>query len=109
MYAGFATKEQAEAMVHHISDEETFASPYGVTTLAKDEKMFDLSVTNNPSNWLGPIWLVANHIIFKGLLNYGYIEEAEKYVKEHYFFWEKIWKQQAVFMNTMIHLMDIRS
>ena len=64
MYAGFATKEQAEAMVHHIFDEETFASLYGVTTLAKDEKMFDLSVTNNPSNWLGPIWLVANYIIF---------------------------------------------
>lgn len=78
MYAGFATKEQAEAMVHHIFDEETFASLYGVTTLAKGEKMFDLSVTNNPSNWLGPIWLVANYIIFKGLLNYGYIEEAEK-------------------------------
>ena len=78
MYAGFATKGQAKEMVRHIFDEETFASPYGVTTLAKDEKMFDLSVTNNPSNWLGPIWLVANYIVFKGLLNYGYREEAEK-------------------------------
>ena len=82
MYAGFATKEQAEAMVHHIFDEETFASLYGVTTLAKDEKMFDLSVTNNPSNWLGPIWLVANYIIFKGLLNYGYKEQTKKICKQ---------------------------
>ncbi len=78
LYAGFATKEQAKYLVEHIFDEETFKSPYGITTLAKDEKMFDLSVTNNPSNWLGPIWLVANYTVFKGLLNYGYVKEAEE-------------------------------
>lgn len=78
MLAGFATKEQAAELVKHVFDEETFASPYGVCTLAKDEKMFDLSVTNNPSNWLGPIWLVANYAVFRGLMNYGYRAEAEK-------------------------------
>lgn len=77
MYAGIATKEQAERMVRHIFDKDTFESEYGVTTLAKDEKMFDLSVTNNPSNWLGPIWLVANYVVFRGLMNYGYREEAK--------------------------------
>lgn len=51
--------------------------PYGITTLDKREKMFDLSATNNPSNWLGPIWLVANYAVFKGLLSYGYLEEAK--------------------------------
>ena len=78
MLAGFATKEQAAELVKHVFDEETFASPYGVCTLAKDEKMFDLSVTNNPSNWLGPIWLVTNYAVFRGLMNYGYRAEAEK-------------------------------
>jgi putative isomerase len=78
MWAGFATKEQAEHMVKHMFDEETFASDYGITTLAKDEKMFDLSVTNNPSNWLGPIWLVANYVVFRGLMNYGYKKEAKE-------------------------------
>lgn len=77
MYAKIATEEQAAEMVKHIFDEATFGSDYGVTTLAKDEKMFDLSVTNNPSNWLGPIWLVANYVIFRGLMNYGYRKEAE--------------------------------
>lgn len=77
MWAGFATKEQAEYMVKHIFDEDTFGSDYGIATLAKDEKMFDLSVTNNPSNWLGPIWLVANYVVFRGLMNYGYLEEAK--------------------------------
>lgn len=82
MYAKIATEEQAEELVKHIFDEETFRSDYGVTTLAKDEKMFDLSVTNNPSNWLGPIWLVANYVVFRGLMNYGYRKEAELICEE---------------------------
>lgn len=77
LYARFATEEQAARLVEHIFDPATFASPYGVTTLAKDEKMFNLSATNNPSNWLGPIWIVANYAVFRGLMNYGYRREAE--------------------------------
>lgn len=76
MIAGFATKEQGESLLKHAYDEKTFHSPYGITTLAKDEKMFDLSATNNPSNWLGPIWLVANYVVFKGMLEYGFYEQA---------------------------------
>lgn len=78
MWANFATQEQAEALKNHMFDEKTFKSPFGITTLAKDEKMFDLSATNNPSNWLGPIWIVANYVAFKGLLNYGYRDEAQR-------------------------------
>ena len=78
MLAGFATPEQAAALARHAFDESTFASPFGVCTLAKDERMFNLSATINPSNWLGPIWLVANYAVFKGLMNYGYRAEAER-------------------------------
>ena len=81
LWAGFATKEQAASLARHWKDESTFHSPFGITTLAKDEKMFDLSATNNPSNWLGPIWLVANYVVFRGLLNYGYSDEAEEICK----------------------------
>lgn len=78
MWEGFATKEQAAELVKHYHDENTFHCDFGVTTLAKDEKMFDLSETNNPSNWLGPIWLVANYAVFRAMLNYGYVQEAEE-------------------------------
>jgi Glycogen debranching enzyme len=77
MFAGFATREQAEKLMEHAKDDKTFYSPYGIASLAKDEKMFDLSVTNNPSNWLGPIWLVVNYAVFEGMMNYGYYEEAK--------------------------------
>ena len=77
LWAGFATKEQAVALSAHFWDRKTFYSEFGPVTLSKDEKMFNLEATNNPSNWLGPIWLVANYIVFKGFLDYGYLEEAE--------------------------------
>ena len=79
LLAGIATEEQAEDIVRrHIEDEGTFASPFGIRSLSKDEKMYNLEETNNPSNWLGPIWLVVNYAVFRGLLNYGYVNEARK-------------------------------
>lgn len=76
LLVGIATDTQASRLLKHATDPVTFMSPYGITSLAKDEKMFDLSVTNNPSNWLGPIWLVVNYTVFKGLLDYNFIDDA---------------------------------
>ncbi|MCR5107784.1 MAG: trehalase / alfa-L-rhamnosidase / mannosyl oligosaccharide glucosidase [Lachnospiraceae bacterium] len=76
MSENFATEEEANALRIHYHDEEAFTSEYGICTLAKNEKMFNLEATNNPSNWLGPIWLVANYCVFKGMLNYGFTDEA---------------------------------
>lgn len=78
LYAGFATEEQAASLANHYRDAQTFNSPYGICTLAQDEKMFNLTATINPSNWLGPIWIVANYVVFRGLMNYGYRQEAEE-------------------------------
>lgn len=79
LWAGVADQNQAALLTHlHIKDNNTFNSDYGVTTLAKDEKMFNLSVTINPSNWLGPIWTVANYVVFRGLMKYGFVQEAEE-------------------------------
>jgi putative isomerase len=75
--AGFATEEQAASLLGHALDPATFCSPFGIASLAMDEKMFNVSATNNPSNWLGPIWIVTNYVVFRGLMNYGYREEAE--------------------------------
>lgn len=79
LYAGIATKEQAADIVRlHISDTGTFAGDFGIRALSRDEKMYNLEATNNPSNWLGPIWLVVNYVVFRGLLNYGYKKEANE-------------------------------
>ncbi len=78
LFAGIATDKQAADIVKlHIFDEPTFCSDFGIRALSRDEKMYCLDETNNPSNWLGPIWLVVNYVVFRGLLNYGYKREAE--------------------------------
>lgn len=77
LFTGIATEAQARDMVRlHIEDAGTFMSPYGIRALARDEKMYNLEATNNPSNWLGAIWMVVNYVVFRGLMNYGYIDEA---------------------------------
>ena len=78
MWAGFATPEQAEALVAHLRDTGTFACDWGIRSLSRDEKMYNLEATNNPSNWLGPIWLIVNYAVFRGLMNYGYREDAAR-------------------------------
>lgn len=77
MWSGVATQDQAKEMVErNLMDTNTFDAPYGVRSLSKMEKMYDLRATSNPSNWLGPIWVNANYMVFRGLVNYGYDDQA---------------------------------
>ncbi len=77
MLMKIATPEQAEALKDHMMDEATFLSNGGIRSLSYDEKMYNLEPTGNPSNWLGPIWIIAQYACFRGLMNYGYRKEAE--------------------------------
>lgn len=77
LWAGIATEQQAERMVkENLMDERTFCAPYGVRTLSKLEKMYNMRPTHNPSNWQGPIWGVSNYMVFRGLADYGFNKEA---------------------------------
>ena len=79
MWAGIATKEQAERMVkENYLDERLFYAPWGVRTLSKCEKMYQIVKSGNPSCWLGPVWGVSNYITFRALLKYGYDGFAEE-------------------------------
>jgi Mannosylglycerate hydrolase MGH1-like glycoside hydrolase domain len=78
MWAGFASQEQAERMVERYLDPRTFYANYGVRSLSRLEKMYNLRASNNPSNWLGPIWGVSNYLVFRGLAKYGFDAEARE-------------------------------
>lgn len=83
MWAGLATEEQAKIMVEkHFHDTANLNSPYGIRTLSKQEKMYYVGGSGNPSSWLGPVWIVSNYMVFKGLLNYGFEEEAREMASE---------------------------
>ncbi len=78
MWCGIATEHQAETLVmRHLRNETEFQAPWGVPSLAKKERMYAPGTDSaNPSNWLGPIWIVANYMIYEGLQRYGYKADA---------------------------------
>lgn len=79
LWAGLATAEQAERVVfEHYRNSSTFNAPFGVRTLSRLEKMYDLRASSNPSSWLGPVWGISNYLTFRGLLRYGYDKDARE-------------------------------
>jgi putative isomerase len=79
LWAGIATAEQAERVVkEHYRNQKTFNAPAGVRTLSKMEKMYNVRASGAPSSWLGPIWGVSNYLTFRGLVRYGFNDDARE-------------------------------
>lgn len=77
MWCGLATHEQASDLVQrHYLNDQTFHAAYGVRSLSAQETMYSLARSSNPSNWLGPIWILVNNLVWKGLEAYGFKAEA---------------------------------
>ncbi|HMK98008.1 MAG TPA: trehalase family glycosidase, partial [Acidimicrobiales bacterium] len=76
MWAGLASAQHVDRMVERSRNPRTFRATYGIRTLSPLEKMYDLRASNNPSNWLGPVWGVSNYMVFRGLVKYGFDEDA---------------------------------
>jgi len=76
LWAGLASREQAERMLQRVRDPRTFGASYGIRSLSRLEKMYDLRPSNNPSNWLGPVWGMSNYMVFRGLVKYGFDDDA---------------------------------
>lgn len=100
MWAGIATPAQAERMVkEHYLNKKTFNSPWGVRTLSKMEKMYSVRASANPSNWRGPIWGISNHMVFKGLVKYGYNKEAKDLAVKTIKLFGKDFEKNGALMN----------
>lgn len=79
LWAGIATPDHAERMVtEHYRDTRSFNAPFGVRTLSKLEKMYSIRASGNPSCWLGPVWGVSNYLTFRGLVRYGFDDDARQ-------------------------------
>jgi putative isomerase len=78
MWAGLASRQQAERMVERLRDQRTFGASYGVRSLSRLEKMYSIRASNNPSNWLGAVWGMSNYMVFRGLVKYGFEEDARQ-------------------------------
>jgi len=79
MWCGVATPEQGKQLVeaNYLSDQRLRCDA-GVRTLSKLETMYSLDFSSNPSNWLGPVWIISNYFVWKALTRYGYEKEARE-------------------------------
>jgi len=75
LWAGVATNEQAKSLVANLTDPSKFWRQYGVPSLAADDKYY-----NDKGYWNGPVWIQWNYLIERGLLDYGYKQEAAEIV-----------------------------
>ncbi len=77
LWCGLATPEQAKALVqvNYLADDR-FRANGGVRSLSSKESMYCLNFSSNPSNWLGPVWIIVNYFVWKGLKNSGFNDEA---------------------------------
>ena len=82
LWAGIASHERAARVIEeNMLNETTFFGEFGIRSLSKLEKMYANWPSGNPSCWLGPMWMVANYMCFRALVNYGYTEEAKALVE----------------------------
>ena len=78
MWCGLATKEQAAiVMERNYFADDRFRASYGVRSLSNLESMYSMAASGNPSNWLGPVWIIVNYLTWKGLTAYGFHEAAD--------------------------------
>ncbi|MEQ9101090.1 MAG: trehalase family glycosidase [Imperialibacter sp.] len=75
MWAGIASKEQADRLVEHLTNPDKFWRPYGVPSLVADDPFY-----NDKGYWNGPVWVEWDYLIQRGLQNYGYDAEAKELV-----------------------------
>ena len=94
LWAEVATPAQAERLVEIMTDPEKFWRPYGIPSLAADDPFY-----NPRGYWNGPVWVEWQFLMLRGLLNYGYDEQAHALagrvfdnviynLKEDHTFWE---------------------
>lgn len=82
LWAGFVSQEKAERMRERLQDRRTFRANHGVRTLSRLEKQYSLRASNNPSNWLGPVWGISNYLVFRGLQKYGFADDARELAEQ---------------------------
>jgi hypothetical protein len=73
LWAGIASKEQAAKLIAKLKDPKKFWRRYGVPSLSADDPYY-----NSKGYWNGPVWVQWDYLIVRGLLNYGYKDEARE-------------------------------
>jgi putative isomerase len=91
LLCGAATAEQAEHLLRHLKDENTFAGAFGLPNATRDDPAFADNVY-----WRGRIWPNVNFMVWLGLRRYGYFEQASLLARQSYDLFMKSWRTDRI-------------
>ena len=78
LWCGIATEQNAQKLIRaNYQADDRLCAQWGVRSLSDRETMYSLEFSSNPSNWLGPVWIIVNYFVWKALQRYGYKKEAD--------------------------------
>ncbi len=77
IWAGIADKNQTKELIKHLKNPDEFWRKFGIPTLSAGDPYYDAQVLGC-CRWNGPVWITWVYPIFKGLIDYGYIDIAEE-------------------------------
>jgi putative isomerase len=84
LYASIAAPERGARVVReHLLAPTVLRSPVGIRSLGRNEPAYRLFSNYNPSNWLGPVWVVSTAICYEALRRYAYHDEARALAADH--------------------------
>jgi glycogen debranching enzyme len=83
LWAHVATPAQAEELVKHLKDPASFWRRFGIPTLAANDPNYTPFV-DGCCRWNGPVWLLWDYIVMRGLKNYGYNAVAREVGRKMY-------------------------
>jgi len=85
LWVGIVSNDRAERLIReHLLNPEEFWLKYPVATWARNEEGYIQGKTVPLANWMGPTWMPTNYMIFHGLLQYGYRDEARVIAEKSY-------------------------
>jgi hypothetical protein len=71
LYSGVISKNRAHQLVAALKDKSSFATSWPVPSVPKNSSFFD-----QYKYWQGPAWVNTNWLVIEGLLQYGFVAEA---------------------------------
>jgi hypothetical protein len=89
-------------VAEHLDNPKTFAATFGVRSLSKMEKMYNVQFTRNPSNWQGRFGSLPITWCLKDFPSTGFKIKRLIWRIRLSKYWEKIMSKPEPSMNTTI-------
>jgi glycogen debranching enzyme len=81
---GFAKPDRAKQTIENcIMNELHFLRPAGLASVAASDELYNQSKLGlygraKVANWQGPVWVIPNVLVIRGMLHYGFEKEARE-------------------------------